>query len=305
MLTKERVKQEAYPGIDTSRVDVHRDKPRAKGGRYVPGNMRAMTPVEHMKEHGIHREREPWHDELKALMDSRSQTLKLALKINNQLLAVQRGTDTPNEVDMAFITGMQEQASKREGEIKRQIEKHLKKATDPTVLSAMGVVGMGAMTVAGLTAYIDIEKARSASALWAYVGIDSAAHARYTKNEAGGGNKTLRTILWNCANSMTKNRNCPYREVYDRTKARLQASEKMTRTRVTGKTGTVEMPWSQVSDGHRHGAALRAVMKHVLADYWFAARAYAGLDTRPLYVEGQLGHTGIIRPGDRGWALPE
>lgn len=300
---KSQLKANVAPGINPSLLDVHRPLPRAKGGTYTSENTVVLLPVEHMQEHGIHRERDAWHNELKALMDSRSQTMKTALKLNNQMLAIQRGTDHPNADDMAWVAGMQEQAAKREKQITRQVEKHLRTATDPTVLSAMGVVGMGPMTVAGLTAYVDIEKARGASSLWSYVGIDTAAHARYTKNEAGGGNKTLRTIMWNCANSMTKNRNCPYREVYDRTKARLEVSEKSTKTRVAGKTGTVEMPWSQVSAGHRHGAALRAVMKHVLADYWFVARDYAGLDTRPLYVEEKLGHAGIIRPADRGWTI--
>lgn len=304
-MKKTLLKSNEFPDVDPALLDVHRPLARAQGGTYIEGNMQVMLPVDHMKEHGTYRKREKWLEELKALMDSRQQTLKTALKLNNQMLAITRGTDHPNQADVEWVTEMQNLAAKREGVIKRQIMQHIAKSDHPVALSARNVAGMGPITIAALLTYIDIEKASSASAVWAYTGLHAASHERYTKNEAGGGNKTLRTALWNGANAMTKNRSSPYRDVYDRTKARLQASKKLTKTRVSGKTGVVEMPWCDVSDGHRHGAALRKVMKEVLADYWFVARSYAGLDTRPLYVEGQLGHTGIIRPQDRGWILPE
>lgn len=303
-MNKANLKQNFAPAIDPSLLDVHRPTPRCEGGRYTPDNMKVLVPVEHLIEHGNYRERPDGLAALKALMDSRAQTLKTSLKLNNQMLAIRRGTDHPNEDDVAWVADMQKQAAAREAAIKRQIEAHIRKSDDPAMLSAMGVVGMGPMTVAGMVAYIDIEKANSASAVWAYTGLHTSAADRYTKNVKSGGCKALRTIMWNGAVAMTKNRKSPYRDVYDRTKARLQVSEHITRTRVAGKTGTVEMAWKDVSDGHRHGAALRAVMKHVLADYWFVARAYAGLETRPLYVEEKLGHTGIIRPEERGWTIP-
>ena len=74
----------------------------------------------------------------------------------------------------------------------------------------------------------------------------------------------------------------------------------MTKTR-NNQGQLVEKAWKDTMACHRHGAALRAVMKHFLADYWFVGRELRGLDTRPLYVEEQLGHTGIVRPGERGW----
>jgi hypothetical protein len=93
----------------------------------------------------------------------------------------------------------------------------------------------------------------------------------------------------------------PYREVYDRVKARLEVSEKEVNTRNTqGKMITVA--WKDTKPCHRHGAALRAVMKHFLADYWYVGRTLAGLETNPIYAEAILGMSHkTIKPEERGW----
>ena len=249
-----------------------------------------------MERHGILRERDEWLADLKSMMDSRSQTMKLMMKINNQLLAYERQTDDHNPDEIAFLIEASAPIKKRLGQIDRKVTKHVEASPDPLVKAALGVTGLGPMTIAGLTVYVDLEKANSASAMWSYTGLHKASHERYKKGQASGGNKTLRTIMWNCAASMMKNPNCPYREVYDRTKTRLAASEKIVKSyNVQGIL--IEVPWKDAMPKHRHGAALRAIQKHLLADYWFVGRELAGLPTRPLYVEGQLGHTGIIRPG--------
>jgi len=100
---------------------------------------------------------------------------------------------------------------------------------------------------------------------------------------------------------MMKDRKSPYRLVYDRTKQRLAVSEKIT-TSCNTQGKPVECMWKDTKPCHRHGAALRAVMKHFLADYWFVGREILGLPTRPLYVQEQLGHTGIVQPRERGWS---
>ncbi len=285
---------------DPSLIDADRILERFRGGEYTPANTRIATPRAHMERHGNLREREEWMDKLKSQMDDRRQTMKLVTKMNNQLLAYARLTDEPNPDTEAFLRESMEPVQKRLASIDRQVAKHIRASEDPLVVAAMGVPGVGPITVAGLAVYVDLEKARSASAMWKYVGIHTANHDRYTKGEAGGGNKTLRTMLWNMANSMVKNRACPYREVYDRTKERLAASEKIVSSR-NNQGKMVEVAWKDTMASHRHGAALRAVMKHFLADYWFVGRELKGLDTRPLYVEEQLGHQSIIRPEERGW----
>lgn len=283
-------------------VDTDRIQEKFNGGIYEEENTRIVLPRAHMERHGILRDREHWHEILKSLLDDRAQTMRLMMKINNQLLAYQRRTDHMNAETEAFLMASMKPVNDRLNEIDKHIVKHMKATDDALILSALGVEGVGQITVAGLTVYIDLQKADSPSALWKYVGLHKASHERYTKGEAGGGNKTLRTMLWNMANSMMKNRKCPYREVYDNTKIRLSLSENLVKTRNTQGV-LIECAWKDTKPSHRHGAALRAMVKHFLADYWMVGRTLKGLPTRTLYVEEKLGHTGIIHPVERGWKI--
>ena len=169
----------------------------------------------------------------------------------------------------------------------------------PIVKSAIQIKGLGAITIAYLLVYIDITKARYASSLWSYVGLDKASYERYTKGESGGGNKTLRTVLYTMADSMIKTR-AIYRNIYDAEKTKLESSLKITKSRNTqGKL--IECTWSETKPCHRHGAGIRKMIKHFLADFWLVWRTLEGLDTPCLYPEAKLGHTGIVKPEERGW----
>lgn len=284
-----------------SLVDTDRIVPKAESGTYTKKNTRVVDPVAHMKRHGTYRERGEDHTRLKGMFDDRVQMMKLLLKENNQILAYQRRTDSVNPDTVAFLTAHVEPIRTRLKEIDKALAKEIAKFPDPLAQAALAVPGLGPITVAALTTYVDIEKAATPSALWKYVGLDCASGDRYTKGVAGGGNKTLRTVLWNAANVMMKlGDRSAYREVYDRTKERLSRSERIVKSRNTqGKL--VEVPWMDTKPSHRHGAALRAIIKHLLADYWYVGRTLAGLNTVPLYVVEKLGHTHIVRPEERGW----
>ena len=174
---------------------------------------------------------------------------------------------------------------------------------DPLVAAALDIDGVGPMTVAYLAAYVDLEKAQYPSSVWAYVGYDKASHERYTKGTASGGNKTLRTALFRTADSMVKTRGA-YREVYDKRKDRQSFSENIVKSRNTqGKL--VEVAWKDTKPCHRHGDAMRVMMKHFLRDYWLVGRKIQGLPTQHMYVEEYLGHTTIIPPEARGWPIVE
>lgn len=285
---------------DFSLFDTHRQQHKKDGGIYTLVNTGVAMPTAHMVEHGTYRERDPELDTIKTMIDDRRQITKLKVKCHNQLLAYKRGTDSPNPQTVEFLEGLEAQAKKEESKHDRKIEKFVKQMNTPLAQAALGVRSVGSITVAHCLAYIQIEKARHASSLWSYVGLDKPSHERYEKGVAGGGNKTLRTILYTMADSQVKGRG-PYREVYDRVKARLEVSEKMVSTRNTqGKMITVA--WKDTKPCHRHGAALRAVMKHFLADYWYAGRTLAGLETNPIYAEAMLGMSHkTIRPEERGW----
>ena len=291
---------EALPA-DTSLIDTDRIVPKAEGGIYTDENTRIVDPVAHMERHGNLRLRTEDLEYLKALIDDREQMLKLRLKIENQLRAAKRKTDRLYEGTVTDLDDELNRVDAFEGTRVKRIEVWMKSHRDLAIVAAMrGVLGVGPMTIAYCLAYLDPAKAAGPSAFWAYTGLDKSSHERYTKGEKSGGNKRMRTALYRMADSMCKNRECAYREVYDRQKMRRAVSENIVTSRNTeGKL--VEVAWKDAKPSHRHGDALRAIMKHFLADLWFVWREIEGLPTRSLYVEEKLGHTGIVNPKERGW----
>lgn len=302
-MSKAQLKEAKGVTEDFGAVDVHRLLPKAMGGTYGPSNYIVLDPVEHMREHGIYRERDSALSEIKAIIDDREQVRKLYFKVNNQLLAYRRRVDDLNEMTSAWLGAQLEDFGEQLKARDKLLVNVMKKAAKdiPLAKAALGVKGVGPVTVAYCLAYIDLEKARHASSVWAYAGFDKPSHDRYTKGQAGGGNKRLRTALYTMATSQIKS-NGAYRYIYDNVKERLAISEKMTKTRNTQGV-LVEKPWKDTKPSHRHGAALRAVMKHFLADYWYVGRELAGLPTNPGYAEAMLGKDGhkTINPQARGW----
>lgn len=282
--------------------DTDRIRPKAQGGIYTDENTRIVTPVAHMKRHNILRERDELFTDIKGRMDSRRHMMNLKNKINNQILAMHRGVDSIDPETEGFLNehleGIQKRLDKKDRELAKVISEYAK--ADPLAKAALGVRSIGPITVAYCLTYIDLEKARHASCLWSYAGLHKPSHERYEKGVAGGGNKTLRTALYTMADSQVKGRG-PYREIYDQTKERLSISEKTVNSRNTqGKM--VEVAWKDTKPCHRNGAALRVIMKHFLADYWYVGRTLKGLPTDALYVEAMLGKTHrAIRPEERGW----
>lgn len=286
--------------INPSLFDTDRLIPKANGGTYIIGNVRVLKPVDHMKHHGNYKERDEQLGKVKTLIDAREQYMKSLYSGQNRILAYDRKTDHIDQSTMDFLKEQCQQIQKVLSKHDRIIEKEIRNSSLDVAKSALEVIGVGPITIAYCLAYLDIEKAENASSFWKYAGLHAASHERYEKNVSGGGNKKLRTVLFNLATSIEKNPKSPYRLVYERTKARLAASEKITKTRNTqGKL--IEAAWKDTKPGHRRGAALRAVMKHFLADLWLVWRTMEGLPTRPLYVQEYLGHTGIIQPKERGW----
>jgi hypothetical protein len=288
-------------GIETNLFDTDRINPKANGGIYTVENTRVVTPVAHMKRHFIYKERTLELTQLKVLIDGREQIRKLMNSLNNRLLAAKRQTDQMDAITKIWIEQQVKETASQLSKQDRRIDNFIKKLNLPIVNSMMEIKGLGTITIAYLLVYIDIKKAEHASALWSYVGLDKPSHERYTKGESGGGNKTLRTVLYTWADYQIKGRTI-YRDVYDNEKLKLENSLKVVKSRNTqGKL--IECLWSQTKPCHRHGAAIRKMIKHFLADLWFVWRTTERLPTTPLYVEAVLGHTGIIRPEERGWKI--
>lgn len=289
-----------YLPDDQSLNDTDRILPKALNGSYTLDNTRVVEPRAHMKRHHTLRERTAMLEQLKSVFDDRVQTMKVRNKIDNQLRAYKRRTDHLNPNVVKFLEDYIKPAEQRLSRIAAELEKIIESYPDPLAQRVLSIDGVGPITVAALTIYIDLQKSSTPSALWKYVGLHTSARDRYTKGVAGGGNKTLRTVLWNSANSMMKSRHAGYRPIYDRVKQRLAISEKLVRT--NGRDGkSTQAKWKDAIASHRHGAALRAITKQFLADYWLVGREMAGLPVTTPYVEGVLGHKDITPPSSRGW----
>ncbi len=286
---------------DTSEFDEHRAQEKASGGPVTLDNTMAIRAVTHQVIHGNWRERPEELEEIKALVDDREQIMKSLYMANNRLLAYRRRVDHIAEETQANLETIVVLCEKMLDPCSKSVERWINNQKDEPLIKAMlGIPSLGPQTIAYILSYIIIEKAQTPSALWKYVGLHCASHERYVKGEKGGGNKRLRTALYRMAESMMKNRECPYRDVYDRAKLQKSVSEKMIKTRNTeGKW--VEVMWKDAKPSHRHGHALRLIIKAVLGDLWFVWREIEGLPTRSPYVEEKLGHTGIVRPEERGW----
>ena len=283
-------------------MDTDRIIPKAENGDYEKENYRVAHPECHMKRHGTFRERPKAEDELKAKVDDREQIMKLYFKINNQVLACKRNTDYLSQETLAFLESHSEDVEKYLNKKEREIKKAIKELSeaDPFVKAVLSVSGVGELTAALCYVYIDLEKANHASSLWSYAGLHASSENRYEKNKSSGGNKSLRTGLYRMAESQVRT-NGAYREVYDRAKAKKEKSEEIVRSR--NRQGKMqEVVWKDTMKSHRHGHALRVIMKHFLADYWLVGRTLLGLPTSPLYAESVLksGHRTIM-PEERGW----
>lgn len=294
-------------GEEMALVDADRINPKASGGEYIDPNVRVVHPSCHFKRHGIYRERSVMLDSLKAVIDDREQVRKVTMKVGNQLLAYDRRVDNLNEITKQWLKSEQEKLNTelkaRDKMLVEQVKSIAKTDTveGRVATAALGLKGIGPVTVAYCLAYLQIDKARHPSSFWSYTGLDKSSHDRYTKGKTSGGNKSLRTVLYTMAESQVKSRGA-YRAIYDQTKTRLSESEKVTKSRNT-QGQLIECKWKETKPSHRHGAALRAIMKHFLADLWFVWREIAELDTSPLYAESMLGHEGhrTITPLERGW----
>jgi hypothetical protein len=286
--------------IDESLMDIHRLVDRANGGIITPDNVEAVDPVNHMKFHGNHRERTGIYLKIKTAIDARRQLMKLLNSSNNRLLAYRRWVDQLDAATVDYLEENSKAVASKLSKHDRMIAKMIENCDVPVAQAALCVRGIGPVTVAYMLAYINIQKAEYVSKMWAYAGLHAPNYDRYKKGETSGGSKTLRTVLYTMADSQIKTRG-PYREVYDRVKQKLEVSEKLTTSRNTKGQLVTDIAWKDVKPSHRHGTAIRHMMKHFLADWWFVHRTTEGLDTPQAYPLAKLGHKTWIEPHDRGW----
>lgn len=141
--------------------------------------------------------------------------------------------------------------------------------------------GLGMKTVARLLSAIGDpywnelhDRPRTVSELWAYCGL--AVHGgkaqRRAKGQKSNWSDVAKMRAWNIVQPIIKNRNSPYRHLYDTTKENLQGSvydEHYAGRMFKGKPIEVGQP---LSAGHIAARCERIVMKAILKDLWVEAK---------------------------------
>ena len=314
-------------GVDLQKspelIDINRIVPKSEGGTIADENIRVVDPVEHQKLQGAHHQKNETAETLRALIDDRNQVTKLKVKIDNQKTAYLRRTDTPSETSLEILDETYSVVVRRLKEVDKKVKALIKtmKKTDPLVAVMLEIEGVGEITIANLINYIDFDieypdidettgfpharagqkKAKHISSLWKYCGYHAASHKRHKKGVAGGGNKVLRSLLYNTASSMIKC-NSPYKEIYNREKAKLSISKKITKSR-NNQGQLIECMWKDTMPNHRHMAAIRKMLKIFLAHFWIVARTLRNEPVAAPYVQDKLGHASIITPEEMGWNI--
>lgn len=172
--------------------------------------------------------------------------------------------------------------------------------------------GCGPTMSGVLLSEIDIRRADTPSALWAYCGlavIDGHAQRR-KKGEKCGYNPWLKSkVVKVLADCMIKAKS-PWRDFYDNYKTRKQntrvdvcmaceGKKKINNAKCSNCNGTGgPAPWGK-SDAHRHAAAMRYMVKMFLLEFWKEWRQLEGLPVVDTYAEAYLGR----KHGDHGGSL--
>jgi hypothetical protein len=287
---------------ENSLVDIHRLTPKRHGGIYTLENTEVDLPLQHLI---IHNNVATWRSEelnhLKTLLERRHLFIKTRINVSNRISAIKRNTDYETPETVRLFYKLLAEAEEYEKAATKALLSFYRKINHPLKEAGKAVVGLGDITMCYILVYLNPKDAPNASKYWAYTGYDKSTFDRYSKGEKSGGNKKLRCALYSMAESMIKGKS-GYTDVYYRTKDSLSVSLKTVKTRNT-QGNTITCAWKDTKPSHRHGAAMRKMIKHFLADLWYVQRTMMGLPTRSLWIEDR-GHTGIIRPEERGWIYP-
>jgi hypothetical protein len=288
---------------DNSLTDTHRPHPKRRGGTYTARNTIIVEPVAHMREHGTLRVRSDAMNELKSMVDDRNIWLRAMLAAENRLRAFNRRVDHMNENTHHILLRDVEAYKSRVARFDRSVKNLMKTflRSDPIARAMASVRGVGDITIAYCLVYLIPEIASHASSYWSYVGYDKPKRERYQKGVKGGGNKSLRTVLYNMATVQLKLTG-PYEQDYRRVKLRLEHSENEVESKNTA-GNWVTLQWRHTKPSHRHGAALRYMQKLFLAHLWLVSRTILGLPISEPYAEAVLGNGhDSISPEERGWS---
>lgn len=220
------------------------------------------------------------------LVDLRDRTLqKSRIAFHNRVAAIERGADDATKEGLALLQAWEERFSKLEDEANEDIYNLIR--DEPIVQDIQAIKGIGPILAAKLVSMVDISRSPTVSAFWRYCGyavIDGAAERR-TRGEKLHYSSRVRSTCYLIGSSFLKTKDSPYKPLYYDAKEYYQE---------------VHPDWTKK---HIHLAALRKMIKVFLCHLWEYWREMEGLETPPLYVMQQMGHTHKYDKRDFGWIV--
>ena len=180
---------------------------------------------------------------------------------------------------------------------------------------ALAQTGIGPVLTAGLLAHIDIGRAPTAGAIWAFAGLDPT-HP-WEKGQKRPFNAALKTLCWKMGESFVKvsgKDDAFYGRLYAERKAyevaRNEAGELSEQAaamlrKVPKHAQAATYKEGRLPDGHLHMRAKRWAVKLFLAHYWEVGKLLAGETPPAPYAVAHQGHAHYIAPpGPRVWEQP-
>ena len=223
-----------------------------------------------------------------------------------------------SEENKAFLDSQKMDLQQLEKATLSQIKKYLKRDRIYTEwLSKQR--GCGPTLSGVLLAEIDITKAQTPSALWAYAGLhvdtSTGLAVRRKKGVKSNWNNFLKAKVLKVLGECLIKADSDWRKFYDDYKNRKKSMvvPKCTACDGTGKSKIKDSegskckncngtggpaPWGN-SDGHRHNAAIRYMVKMFLLELWMQWRKIEELPIVPSYAEAKLG----IKHGDHATSI--
>jgi hypothetical protein len=243
-----------------------------------------------------------------------------------------------NEIDIAILELRANNLKKSETEALGDVKDHLKTISfyNKVLSDKVKYKGVGPTMAGVILSEFDIVKATTASKFWAFAGLKSIPCKRCAECHSPLTEGGIVYTFGHPKGSKCKQATSATPPVYDSGKAQKPTKgEKLPynawlRTKLVGVLGPVLLkvgsPWRKfyddykqrliskqwgMSDGHRHNAAIRYMIKMLLAEIWGEWRAHEGLPGRVPYAEEYLGHKhqdsaqAVTRPATKPVLVPK
>jgi len=215
--------------------------------------------------------------EVRYLVDLYYQIQELRKATSNQTRA-----QVTSQEPFSFHLWVAEQFMTLEKQMKSVLDAYT--AADPLGREVRKVVGLGPVTTAGLLAHIDINKAKTAGAIWRFAGLDPT--AKWEKGQKRPWNADLKVLCYKIGESFVKTQNSEnseYGKLFRQKRDELQKlnddgafaedAANILKAKKFNKSTIAYQAYSQgkLPDAHLHARARRYVVKLFLADYHKAA----------------------------------